>query len=60
MFTKEANLAGAIQTFLNGGHTLEEICIVYNVSIEEINSMLNPPKIENPLHNTDEVLPNVN
>lgn len=60
MFTKEANLAGAVQTFLNGDHTLEEICVVYNVTIEEINSILNPPKLENHLQSIDEVLPNVN
>ena len=60
MFTKEANLAGAIQTFLNGGYTLAQICVMYEVTAEEINSVLNPPKLENPLQNIDEVLPNVN
>lgn len=61
MFNAEANLAGAVQTYLNGGYTIEEICSEYNISLEEINTILNPPKIEaNQDNKLEENLPNVN
>lgn len=62
MFNEQANLAGAIQSYLNGNYsTLEEVAQVYGVDIEEMNKLLNPPVLVNESnHSLDEILPNVN
>lgn len=61
MFNKEANIAGAIQTFLNGGYTLDEICSKYDVTLEEVNAVLNPPQITHQSNDSiEETLPNGN
>jgi hypothetical protein len=62
MFDDQANLAGAIQSYLNGNHsTLEEVAEVYKVDMETLNTTLNPPQI---LHTSkasiEENLPDVN
>lgn len=62
MFNEEANIAGAIQSYLNGHHsTLEIVAQVYGVDVAKLNKILNPPQLTHPSNDIlDEVLPNVN